>query len=167
MRAHQIRNLARIAEYTDQVDSQLQGTHQLRYSICPHAGRWPEADLVAEAQQYLLPPLAAQAGRCTGTPAKPLPPEHSFCCLSLPNVKLAALKRSEDGSALICRLVNPEGRTIELDLALGIDVAGVRAVLADEKTPAGEGVQASVDGRTVRVRLGAKKIGTLRLEVPG
>ncbi|KKM22882.1 hypothetical protein LCGC14_1620800, partial [marine sediment metagenome] len=107
MRAHQMRNLARIAEYTDQVDSQLLGAHEMSYALYPHAGLWSDGDVVAETRDYLLPSMAAQTGRCGAEPDEPLGPEHSFCRLDPIKLILGAMKRSEDGQALVLRVVNP------------------------------------------------------------
>ncbi|KPK83291.1 MAG: hypothetical protein AMJ81_08485 [Phycisphaerae bacterium SM23_33] len=164
LRAHQMRNLARIAEYPDQVDSQLPGEDELHYCLMPHAGFWNEADLVAEARKYLLPPLAAQAGKCTGPPKQPLPAEHSFLRVSPLKVKLTALKRSEDGQAAVLRLVNLEDRAIDAQIALDRPVRQLQAVLADESSLAGEGISPVWDQKanTIRLRMPRKKIVTLR-----
>ncbi len=166
MRCFQMRNLARIAEYPDQVDSQMPGETRLEYSLYPHGGFWGEAEVVAEARDYLLGPLAAQAGRCAAPPPEALPPEHSFLTVAPPSIALAALKRSEDGAAVICRLFNPEDRPIEAGVSLGFPAGAVRAVLADEKTPAGADIVPACHKRegTIRLKMPPKKIVTLRLE---
>ena len=165
LRAHQMRNLARIAEYPDQVDSQLLGETRLHYSLYPHRGFWNHADVVAEAQRYLLGPLAAQAGRCTAPPQEALGMEHSFLRVSPPNVLLAALKRSEDAQAVIARLVNPEGRAIDVEMTLDRPAGGVEAVMADETTPADDGLEPtfSAEDKTIRLKVPPKKIVTLRI----
>jgi len=165
LRAHQMRNLARVAEYTDQVDSQMQGTAEVAYALYPHAGFWAEADVVAEARRYLFPPLAAQAGRCAVPPDEPLPDEHSFCRVRPLNLILGALKRSEDARDVVCRLANPEDRAIDAEITLDRPLAAVRAILADEQTPAGDEIapQLAADGTTVCLTMPAKKIVTLRL----
>jgi alpha-mannosidase len=165
LRAHQMRNLARIAEYTDQVDSQLLGETELHYSLYPHGGFWSDADVVAETGRYLLAPLAAQAGRCAAPPKDALGREHSFLRLSPPNVLLAALKRSEDAKAVIARVVNPEGRAIDVSMMVDWPVGAVEAVLADETTPAGDGIEPTYSSRdkTIRLKVPPKKIVTLRI----
>lgn len=165
LRAHQMRNLARIAEYTDQVDSQLLGQTELHYSLYPHGGFWSDADVVAETSRYLLAPLAAQAGRCTAPPTDALGREHSFLRLGPPNVLLAALKRSEDAKAVIARVVNPEGRAIDVSMMVDWPVGAVEAVLADETTPAGDGLEPTYSPRdkTIRLTVPPKKIVTLRI----
>ena len=164
MRAHQMRNLARIAEYPDQTDSQMPGTTELSYSLYPHAGFWNEADVVAEAQAYLTPPLAAQSGKCAAPPADPLPAEHSFLQVSPPKLMFGALKRSEDGAAVVLRLANPERREIDATITLARPVASVRAVLADEQTPMQE-VSPALDNShtTIRAKMPERKIVTFRL----
>lgn len=164
MRAHQMRNLARIAEYPDQVDSQMLTTTEFGYSLYPHAGFWNEADVPAEARAYLTAPLVAQAGKCAAPPAEALPPEHSFLRFSPPKLMLGALKRSEDGQAVILRLANPEGREIDAGIALDRAIGSVRAVLADEQTPMDDLAPAfDRSENTIWVKMPPKKIVTLRL----
>ncbi len=163
MRAFQMRNLARIAEYPDQVDSQMLGATELSYSLHPHAGFWHEADVPAEARAYLTPPLAVQAGRCSAPPESPLPAEHSFLRVSPPKLLLGALKRSEDGKDVILRLTNPQAWPIPTTIALDRPLAFVRAVLADEQTPMqGVAPTFSASDNAVRLEMPAKKIVTLR-----
>ena len=162
MRAHQMRNLARIAEYPDQVDSQLQGKHRMSLALCPHAGFWDEADIPEEARRYLLPALAVQMGKCAAPPQQPLPPEHSFLEIRPIKLLLGALKRSEDGKATILRVVNPTGKDLRAEIVLDRPPASVQAVLADETTPA-EGITAAADGTLIRANMPAKKIVTLRI----
>jgi len=164
MRAFQMRNLARIAEYPDQVDSQMLGTTELAYSLYAHAGFWDEAGVVAEARAYLTPPLAAQAGKCGAPPADALPTEHAFLQVSPPNIMLGALKRSEDGQAVILRLANPEARAIDAVVALDRPLASVQAVLADEQTPATDEPTWESSEKTIRLRMPPKRIATIRFQ---
>ena len=166
MRAFQTRNLARIAEYPDQVDAQMLGRTEFAYSIYPHAGSWDGGDVVHESRRFLLPPLAAQAGKCAKPPADALPTEHSFLRVSPINLALGAMKRSQDGQWLILRLVNPTGRTIDADVALDRPVSAVESVLADEQTPAPEIKPALGDNKqAIRLAMPKKKIVTLRLKL--
>ncbi len=165
MRAHQMRNLARIAEYADQVDSQLQGAHVMEYSILPHAGFWNQADVAVEARKCLLPPLAAQAGRCSAPPESPLPAEHSFLEIRPLNVVLAALKRSEDGRAVVCRLVNLDDRDLTATVTPDRPVTDLRAVLADETTPADVEARFDPTDGKIHLTMPPKRIVTLRYEL--
>ena len=159
-----MRNLARIAEYPDQVDSQLQGEHSMSFSLCPHAGFWHQSDITDEARRYLLPALAAQIGKCAAPPAQPLPAEHSFLEIRPINLLMGALKRSEDGEATILRVVNPTGSDMDAEITFDRPVESVRAVLADEATPA-EHPAPTAEGGTIRVKMAAKKIVTLRVNL--
>ena len=164
MRAHQMRNYARIAEYPDQVDTQMQGETELHYSLVPHAGWWNEADLPMEARHYLLPPLAVQAGKCAARPAEALPFEHSFLRVAPLKIVLAAMKRSEDGKCVVLRLVNPEKRDIDTTVTLDRPVKSVQAVLADEET-ACEAIAPAAEGKTIRLTIPHKKIVTLKVSL--
>jgi len=162
MRAHQMRNLARIAEYPDQVDSQLQGARRMSFALCPHTGFWDEADIHEEARRYLLPALAVQMGKCAAPPPQPLPAEHSFLEIRPIKLMLGAMKRSEDGEATILRVINPTARDYRAEIVLDRPPVSVQAVLADEAAPA-DGITATADGPVIHVNTPAKKIVTLRV----
>jgi alpha-mannosidase len=82
-----------------------QRTHHFTYSIVPHAGDWRNP-AVGDAADALNDPLrVVDLDEHSGGPA-PAPP----VTLEGGSVRLAALKRAEDGNALVIRLVESEGR---------------------------------------------------------
>ena len=165
MRASQTRNLARVAEYPDQVDAQMLRTTELRYALYPHKGYWSDADVVAEGRAFLLPPLAAQLGKCSQPPKNPLPMEHSFLRVSHPNAAFGAFKLAEDAQATILRLYNPTTLTLQTRIDLDRAVQSAKAVLADEVTPAGKDIAVKAAGKGINLTLPPKKIVTLRLRL--
>jgi alpha-mannosidase len=86
--------------------SQAPGSHEFRYLIYPHKGTWDTGEVLEQAEWLSTPLEPAQAGRHGGT----LPQTMGLVELSGANVALAALKRSEDGEALLLRVFNPSGK---------------------------------------------------------
>jgi alpha-mannosidase len=81
-----------------------QRTHHVTYSIVPHAGDW-RAPEVAAAAEELNDPLRAVDVEEHGGGAPPAPP----VVLEGSGVRLGAIKRAEDGDALVLRLVETDG----------------------------------------------------------
>jgi alpha-mannosidase len=81
------------------------------FSLYPHIGDWREADSHREARQFnrgLIPIRATSQGN--------LQREGSFLSLKPNNLILSAYKRSEDGSGLVVRFNESEGRQCEAEL---------------------------------------------------
>jgi alpha-mannosidase len=87
--------------------------HTFTYALHPHAGTWRDGTM-AEALDLNEPPEAVLAGVHDGD----LPPAHSFLELSCPGATLEAVKLAEDGDDLIVRVVERNGATAELRLAV-------------------------------------------------
>jgi alpha-mannosidase len=83
------------------------GQHHFSYSLYPHAGDWKQALTVRRGYEfnYKLNAFAVDAheGR--------LPAEHSYVDLKPDNVVLTALKKTEDGDALLLRFYEWAGQS--------------------------------------------------------
>ncbi len=72
-------------------------THHFTYAIYPHQGGWREADVIGAATCLNTPLYTQRTAQMRDT--------HSFLQCDAPNITIEAIKRSEDGTALIIRLV--------------------------------------------------------------
>jgi alpha-mannosidase len=91
-----------------------------------------------------------------------LPPEKSFAGVDAPNVILSAMKRSEDGKALIVRLYESAG--MQTHARVRVPVQEGAASEADLMEKAGAALK--LDKGEVQVEMAPWEIKTLRIEVP-
>jgi alpha-mannosidase len=89
-----------------------QGHHEFTYSLYPHAGTWREAETVRQGYQLNEKLLAAQASKHDGA----LGSQHSFVSIEPANVVLTALKKAEDGDALILRFYEWAGKESDIKI---------------------------------------------------
>ncbi len=83
------------------------GRHEFTYSLYPHAGAWNESQVVRRGQELNQPLIA----RLLVDPvAGPLPPAQSFFSVGGTGVVLDAVKLAEDGSGLVLRLYEANGK---------------------------------------------------------
>ena len=135
--------------------SQCPEAHEFRYRIYPHAGAWDTAEVFREADGLSLPLEPAQTGAHGGE----LPQRHGFLELEPAQLVLSAVKRSEDGEALVVRLFNPTSKPMKGTLTFGENVAAAELITLEEiplKTVKAEGC-------SVRLAVGAKKIVTVKI----
>lgn len=102
------------------------GEHEFSYALLPHAGRWTEADTVRQALA-LNSPLVAVPGHPPGAEPAPAGPRLGGLPLAL-----GALKRAEDGDALILRVYEPHGGRGQTHLTWPGLVRAERAKLLEE-----------------------------------
>ncbi len=105
------------------------GRHEFTYSLYPHAGDWSEAQVARRGQELNQPLLAPEFK--PGIPERPgaLPPQKSFFGLDGSGVIIDAVKLAEDGSGLIFRLYEANGKAEAVTLTFFR--RPVRAVAAD------------------------------------
>jgi len=95
--------------------AQCQGTHTFRYAAMPHAGGWKDSKVVQAAGRFTAPLRAmVSTGRTGGT----LPARHSFLGIDNDGFIVTALKKAEDGDALVLRGYNPTDKALELTVTL-------------------------------------------------
>jgi alpha-mannosidase len=97
--------------YTDQ------GEQHVRFGLLPHAGVWPQADVVRRAIALNAPPIARQVASHEGT----WPASASFLHCSAPNVVLTTIKQAEQGGGLILRGYETAGQNTTAELSFGLD----------------------------------------------
>ncbi len=91
-----------------------EGHHEFTYSMYPHAASWHDAETVRRGYELNYKLIARQSLRHAG----PLPAEHSFVRVDANNVVLTALKKSEDGDALVLRFYEWAGKEADVKLEL-------------------------------------------------
>jgi mannosylglycerate hydrolase len=137
--------------------SQCPGEQTFEYSLYPHPGDWERGQVSRIAYESLIPVAPVQH---FGTS---LPGERRarFLKISSDKLILHALKKPEKGEGLVVRLGNPTDRAVAADIRCMLRLN--RAVLCDMAERPLKPL--AVRGHdTVRIRLGPKKVATLRLE---
>ena len=82
------------------------GRHEFTYSLYPHAGSWSEGQVVNRGQELNQPLITRILDKHKGL----LPLLHSFFGVEAKGVILDAIKLAEDGSGLIFRLYEANGK---------------------------------------------------------
>lgn len=136
---------------------QCLGRREFHYAVYPHAGDWDAARCFAQTRRWATPPRAAQTGRGAGS----LPAVYSLMQVDREDVGVTCIKHDEaEGKAAIVRLFNPAAEERPLRLTWHRPPAAVWLVRLDE-TPI---ERIATDGPIIPLRLGPKKIVTLRIE---
>ena len=139
-----------------------QGYH---LSVFPHSGRWDEAEVWRQAHERNLPPRWTTFGMIKNYPVAPgfRAARHAFLSVSGKNVILSALKKAEDGDALILRLYNPSACVTRARIQPPfVPTCVCPANLAEQPLPTNP-IQPAADG-AFNVEIPARKVITLRLE---
>jgi alpha-mannosidase len=127
------------------------GEHVIEYALVPHGAGWTVGASMQAGEALNLPPVVASCGFQDGD----LPPALSLVAVEPANVRLAALKQSEDGSGLVLRLVEVDGiaTTARITLAPELLPEGARAAEVDmiECPLAVNSAQADGNGITVNL----------------
>jgi len=90
------------------------GEHVIEYALLPHGDGWTVGDCMRAGEEMNVPLVAMSCGFHGGD----LPSAMSFASLKDGNVRLAALKESQDGGAIVVRLVEVGGAMTEARLTL-------------------------------------------------
>jgi len=90
------------------------GHHQFAYSLYPHAGDWKQALTVRRGYEFNYQLRAQQVDAHDGA----LPAKHSFVGVFGDNVVLTAVKKAEDGDALLLRIYEWAGKTANVRIQL-------------------------------------------------
>ncbi len=153
-------SLLRSSKWPDPVADM--GPHQFRYSLLPHDGDWRKAGVDKEGELmvrgvWAVPLHQDQRGQL---PDRWCPFEVS--CAGGASVRIAALKRAEDGKGWIVRCVECHGRSGTCTLRWNFTVTSVRAVDLLERPMAMPSLAHSVGCTTFE--LGSFQIVTLNVE---
>jgi alpha-mannosidase len=88
------------------------GHHSFSYSLYPHRGDWKQALSVRRGYEFNYKLAAVQMESHEGT----FPPTHSFVDIKQDNVILTAMKKTEDGNAILLRFYEWAGKAGEVQL---------------------------------------------------
>ena len=148
------------------------GPQHFTYALYPHAGDWKQAGSVYHGYEYNYGLKAMQVPSHGGSD----PAEHSFASLSLekgtadktsPGVALTAMKKSEDGNAIIVRFYEWAGKSG--DVTLTVPKGATTATIADMQENA-QGtalpMTTGLTGDKILVPVTPYEIQTVRIEYP-
>ena len=151
-------------------EAQCQRRLTFSLAVLPHHGTWQSAEVWRQAMRHNNPPRAIttemvknQTGLDHGTQAA----SESFLAVEGRNAILSAVKRAEQGGALILRLYNPSDDLTQATILLPFVPTKVELVGLDElprQVASAETAPVLEDGRKVKIALAPKKIITLRIE---
>ena len=151
-------------------EAQIQRSLTFSLAVLPHRGTWDQAEVWRQAMRHNNPPRAITTGMVksqTGFGYGTWSASQSFLTVEGHNTILSAVKKAEQGEALILRLYNPSDNLTQATIRLPfvptkVELAGLdelpRKVAHPEMAPVFE------NGRKVKIALAPKKIITLRME---
>lgn len=135
--------------------SQCLGEHEFRYLIYPHAGDWAAGRVYHEVERFVTPLEPAQAGPHGGD----LPQCAGFLEIEGDSIVTSAIKRSEDGQALVVRVYNPGDRDTEALIRVPRPIQEAQLLSLEEVVQA----PLTPDNGCVRMAVPSKKIVTIGL----
>jgi alpha-mannosidase len=134
-----------------------QGRQVFDYAVYPHMGSWKTAATVARGWEFNYGLRAMQVEAHEGA----LPPSHSFVSVDGTHVVLTALKKAEDGNALIARFYEWAGESDDVTLNVPPGATSAKIVNLMEKP---EGAALTVVDDKVRVPVTPYQIQTVRID---
>ncbi len=142
-------------------DAQLIGRRSFRYAVLPGGGDIFADDVKFESERYRAQPPTHQ-----GVPAGCTPGGASLLRCDEPRVSVSAVKRADDGRALVVRLYNLDNVPVTATLALGFAAAACRktGLLEGELALARAAATLADGGRAVQVPLAGGEIATVAIE---
>ena len=145
---------------TDPDPNADRGHHHFSYALYPHAGDWKQALTVRRGYEYNYKLQAFQVGTHAGS----LPARHSFVTIGAQNVVLTAVKKAEDGDALILRFFEWAGKDGEVRILVP---EGAKSARLANLLEVPEGSPFSIEGgNTISVHSHPYEIVTVRVEYP-
>ena len=135
------------------------GEHTIEYALLPH-GAGPVIERAVQAGEEMNEPLVVSS---CGFHAGVLPDAASLVRIAQPNVRLAALKRSEDGEAVVLRLVEVAGAETVATVTLSPLWRAGEARAVDLLERPVEGEEVWLEGETLLVRMAGHGIVTVRV----
>jgi alpha-mannosidase len=133
------------------------GHHEFTYSLYPHSGDWKQALTVRRGYEFNYPLRAQQVEAHEGG----LPPQNSFVDVKGDSVVLTAMKKAEDGDALVFRVYEWAGKTADIHIHLPEGAKGASLTNLMEKP---EGERLSVANREVTVPVHPFEIVSVRVD---
>ncbi len=122
------------------------GHHHFAFSLYPHSGSWQQALTVRRGYEFNYKLKAIQVEAHDGK----MPVQHSFASVDADNVVLTAMKKTEDGDALLFRFYEWAGKTgdVQLSVPAGAQSAKLANLMED---PSGDDLPMSGNKITVPV----------------
>jgi alpha-mannosidase len=138
------------------------GHHEFTYSLYPHSGDWKHALTVRRGYEFNYPLYAFQVEAHDGV----LPPRHSFVGITGDNVILTALKKSEDGDALILRFYEWAGKSANVGVNLpdGATAAALTNLMEKPQQVDPPARQIDVTGNTITLPVHPYEIVSVRVD---
>ena len=138
--------------------AQCFGTHTFNYGFAPHAGDWFAGGVHVERDLYVAPPRVVRTSAHAGKLAR----DSSFVKIT-PADRLthSAVKRSEDGKALVVRCFNP--RDTKVTAAIEVNAKVRKAFRSDVAEGAGKALKRT--GNKFTFTAAKREIVTLRFEL--
>ena len=99
-----------------------QGKHHFTYSLYPHAGDWKQALTIRRGYELNYKLQAMQVGAHAGA----FPAQRSLASIDADNVVLTAVKKAEDGDALLFRYYEWAGKKTDVKLTLPAGATSAR-----------------------------------------
>ena len=145
------------SHYPGQDGGQCLGRHVVSYAICPHSGRWDDAEIDVKAQLFNAPVRVVQTNKHTGSVTGN---ETSFFSLSNRKIRFSALKKAERSETMILRLYNPSCQRQTGTIKFNLPVQNAWQVNLNEERQG----ELPVDSQAgIAIDIAAKKIATFEL----
>ena len=140
------------------------GDQKFEYALYPHAGAWQNSQVMQRGYEFNYSLQAMQVADHEGA----LPATHSFASVGEPvaasHVVLTALKKAENGHALIARFYEWAGKSGDVALTVPAGVKSAEVVnLMEQSTGQAVPVEAASSGSVVKVPVTPYMIQTVRL----
>jgi len=141
------------------------GKHTIEYALVPHGEGWTVGNCMRVGEDMNVPLVVTSCGFHGGD----LPSAVSLVTIENKNVRLTVMKKSQDGEAIILRLVEVEGKETEARVTLapallpGNTNEGATAIEADTLERPLDLNSARLEGNTLLVKLPAFGITTVRI----
>ena len=135
------------------------GHQHFSFALRPHAGDWKQALTVRHGYEYNYALTAMQVAQHAGQ----LPPSHSFVTVEPENVVLTAMKKAEDGNALMLHMYEWAGKASQVDVAMP---AGATSATVTNLMEKAQGPALAVAGGHVRVPIKPYEIVAVRFDYP-
>ncbi len=135
------------------------GRHKFSYSLYAHGGDWKQALTVRHGYEFNYPLAAAQTWSHDGKWAA----SHSFVSVDADNVVLTALKKTEDGDALLLRFYEWAGKDGNVTVTVP---SGATAAMGTNLMEKAEGNALATAGNKVTFATHPFSIETIRVDYP-
>ena len=138
-------------------EAQCLGRQEFRYALMPHEGDWREGGVMQAAHAFNVPLQAAQTSRHAGA----LPRSLGFLTLEPSELVVTAIKKAEEGDAVVVRLYNPTDSEVEARLSCFKPLKAAQVANLLEEPLA----EAAVTDGSAHFAVAGHKIVTLKLRL--